>query len=161
EHRNPVRPNPQDRSLPMPATLHIWPNSYGLAAAATPGHASLEIQHHHGWREYISWWPTGTDKRKGVKALPATSKTWERDVMDEMASATGQRLEQGSYQPRAGQVQKDITSKGVTKQVWVQKPAHSLVLPGAGEGTTGVGLNLERIRDWWQVFRRAKSAQYR
>jgi hypothetical protein len=145
----------------MPATLFIWPNSYGPAALSTPGHASLEIKH-TGWKEYISWWPSGADKAKPFNARGAKSKTWDEDLYDEMSTVTRHNLQKNTYTARAGQVRMDVRVRNVKQtNVWVQEPLHRLELPGAGEGRPGVGLNLERIRDWWLVFRRAENKQYR
>lgn len=146
----------------MPARLYVWPNNSGLGAAMHPGHAALEIDH-AGRQEYISWWPSGAGEGKPLTPEPAEPHTTQdRDLVAEMNPLTRRALAAGTFAPRPGQEQADVTlGRTVHRDYCVQRPAHTVLLHGAAEvDHIGVGLNLERICDWWGVFRRSQTLQY-
>ncbi len=156
----------------MPAQVMIWPNAKSVKAAGHPGHAALRIDmcDANGQRVtdqdcYISWWPGSyqdDDKHKSgpFSQRPVRTHTLEDDLQSEMSDRTRQQLTSGNIQPRQGQVQTTVGSR----MEWVQLPTYVIFLPGAGEygfNTTRLGLNLQRIREWWDVFRLAPNRAYR
>jgi hypothetical protein len=62
----------------MPATLYVWPNSWGPLAAKHPGYASLAVSFYHH-RAYISWWPTDAVKGKPFNQRAAMTRTYDLD----------------------------------------------------------------------------------
>lgn len=145
----------------MPAVLRIWPNRKGLAAAIQPGHASLEIGH-NARRVYISWWPNSDSKGKPFNARQAAPKTFQDDLYAEMGPDTRANLAAGRFDPRIGQTQLHARVGAVDRTVWVQWPQETLTINGKDDpGANGIGLNLERICDWWDVFQRGPNPRYR
>lgn len=146
----------------MPAFLYIWPNRWGPAAIGTPGHAALQVQH-HARQIYISWWPNRDEKGKPFNTRQATPQTLDEDLYFEMGADTRRNLQNGTYQPRNGQTQMNLTVQGTQRpNAWAQMPLPPITILGKDDpGSDGVGLNLERICDWWQVFRVAPNAGYR
>ncbi len=155
----------------MPAHVYIWPNGWGPTAYNHPGHAAVHVQQYDKSASriindvYISWWPKGSDGGTKANGRPATNHSLTKDLKAEMSTETRRRLNLPKehpehYEPRAGQGQ--IGKEG--QKVWVQFPQHIVTIPGLGEtmlNPTGIGLNLERILDWWDVFRLSPNRSYR
>jgi hypothetical protein len=173
----------------MPILVHYWSASSRLPGRS-PGHVSVEYTRKEPQKKdldgYISWWPGMSDVngkkigRDGLAKKTGSSSnfvvrdaephlTFEEDLFMEMGTRTRERLEAGRIQPRAGQGRYAFEdASGQWQMIWVQYPHHSIKIESAGEPLPGqnnaaktVGLNLHRIHEWWECYRRAPNRYYR
>jgi hypothetical protein len=152
----------------MPVEVLIW-EYRGISHC---GHAALKIR--HGSQEvYCSWWPSGDKAKKlakgkdggllsPVKARGVLERTYSIDARAE-CGANGRRrysaFERGEDRLRPGQMLIGEYDDG-TAEVH-QLPQHTIDLDGAQDGAAGIGLDLERMVNCWNLLKIFPDRQYR
>lgn len=137
----------------------IWKNSFGTAAMNHPGHAAIGFGVEGSKpKYYLSYWPHQQSTGRPWQQRKADFHSIERDLAAELGASARAALANGAV-PRPGQSNNSYLEFGshwvVTNQNmnWVRMPDEVIDLPVSDYAKGKVGLNEQRVTDWWRVFK--------